>query len=241
MNCNDIEVNLGEYLKELKQNWRTLDATNNCIMNELYNDSTIREIHNSVARNDVIDKGASRFMSYVAVDGKVYELNTFKKTPVCLAAIPEGQDWVDVVQPFMKDRIVEYIREKTDYKLMAVVENHQLAFKRKTTEIAKTEDMNHKVQTELNRLLTLAHNDMVWNLRRTFYLNAANLIITELTILYRLEKTYITEWIRWKKKLIRYWIKLMDCWTKKYRRRRRYQPYGIDSRIQPFLTLYVMF
>lgn len=194
MNCNDIEVNLGEYLKELKQNWRTLDATN---------DSTIREIHNSVARSDVIDKGASRFMSYVAVDGKVYELNTSKKTPVCLAAIPEGQDWVDVVQPFMKDRIVEYIREKTDYKLMAVVENHQLAFKRKTTEIAKTEDMNHEVQTELNRLLTLAHNDMVWNLRRTFYLNAANLIITELTILYRWEKTHITEWIRWKKEWIR--------------------------------------
>lgn len=81
----------------------------------LSNSDPIRTLHNSFSRPNLMEmehpragkEDAYHFVTYVPVNGSVYELDGLRSDPVCVGAIPEGKDWLDVVHGTLSERIAK--------------------------------------------------------------------------------------------------------------------------------------
>lgn len=51
------------------------------------------------------DDDTYHFVSYVPIDGRLYELDGLKEGPVDLGSIPSGSDWFTFVKPIIENRI----------------------------------------------------------------------------------------------------------------------------------------
>lgn len=68
----------------------------------LFHRQTLFEFDSKAASKD---DDLYHFVSYVPINGRVYELDGLKAGPVDLGAIPSGKDWLDVAQPLISQRI----------------------------------------------------------------------------------------------------------------------------------------
>jgi ubiquitin carboxyl-terminal hydrolase L5 len=84
----------------------------------LSNSQEIRSVHNSFSRPNFLEidqsgKGskedAYHFVTYVPVNGHVYELDGLKEAPIDLGAIPEGKDWLEIVHGVLETRIKRFV------------------------------------------------------------------------------------------------------------------------------------
>lgn len=80
----------------------------------LSNSEEIRKVHNSFAREHYVEldertKTAKEenyhFITYVPINGRVYELDGLREAPVDLGAIDEKQGWLAAVRPIINRRI----------------------------------------------------------------------------------------------------------------------------------------
>ncbi|CAM6004476.1 unnamed protein product [Sphagnum balticum] len=80
----------------------------------LSNTEAIRQTHNSFARPTVFEFDEQHrtdkdddfhFVTYVPVDGRVYELDGLLEAPVDLGRIEPGTDWLDTARPLIQKRI----------------------------------------------------------------------------------------------------------------------------------------
>lgn len=78
------------------------------------NSPVIRTVHNSFARQTLFefDQSAANksedvfhFVSYVPIDGRLYELDGLKSGPIDLGPVPADTEWTDVVKPIIEKRI----------------------------------------------------------------------------------------------------------------------------------------
>ena len=53
------------------------------------------------------------FVTYVPINGRLYELDGLKEGPVDHGKVPEGTDWLDVVIPVLMERMAKYQAGKT--------------------------------------------------------------------------------------------------------------------------------
>lgn len=73
----------------------------------------IRKVHNSFAREHYLEidfgKGQKEenyhFITYVPIDGKIYELDGLREAPVLVGEVPKETDWLSVVRPVINKRI----------------------------------------------------------------------------------------------------------------------------------------
>lgn len=128
LNNKDPEVKLGPTLTEFKEFCDSFDPAMKGFA--LSNSEAIRTVHNSFARQTLFEfdsKKASKdddlyhFVSYVPIDGRVYELDGLRSGPIDLGIIPTDKDWLDVVQPLISERIKKYSSEEIRFNLLAVV------------------------------------------------------------------------------------------------------------------------
>ncbi|KAI6173528.1 Ubiquitin carboxyl-terminal hydrolase [Aphelenchoides besseyi] len=145
LNLDQEKVSLGPILENFRSFSLEMDPSSRGLC--LSNSQEIRELHNSFARQNFLeieapknskDDNSYHFVTYVPVKGHVYELDGLKQAPIDLGPIPEGKDWLSVVQEILTARVQRHITSDITFNLMAVVENRKLQLERQLKEINKS-------------------------------------------------------------------------------------------------------
>ncbi|XP_042227702.1 ubiquitin carboxyl-terminal hydrolase isozyme L5-like [Homarus americanus] len=163
LNSKHVDLQLGSTLSEFKEFTQTFDAHMKGLA--LSNSDTIRNVHNSFARQTLFefdkqqpseDDDVFHFVGYIPIEGRLYELDGLKDGPIDLGPIPPGTDWLTVVQPVIQRRIQKYSEGEIHFNLMAIVSDRKMVIERSITqlqrEIEESEGDTSSQEEELARL-----------------------------------------------------------------------------------------
>jgi len=133
MNIEDSGVTLGTTLQEFKEFCGALDPETKGLA--LSNSDQIRSVHNSFARQTLFefdskkadkDDDVFHFVSFVPINGRIYELDGLKPGPVDHG--PAGEDWTDAVRPVIEARMMKYTQGEIHFNLMAVIQDKTIRY-----------------------------------------------------------------------------------------------------------------
>mmetsp|Transcript_24595 Transcript_24595/g.79077 ORF Transcript_24595/g.79077 Transcript_24595/m.79077 type:complete len:355 (-) Transcript_24595:107-1171(-) len=159
MNCPSIS--LGEEMTAFKA--FTKDFPPDVKGLAISNSDLLRRVHNSFARAEPMvseERRASKeedevyhFISYVPVNGKLYELDGLKAGPICLGDAGPGEAWLDAVTPAIQARIEQYSSREIRFNLMAVTADRREVLLAEQAVIEKERNMTvGKVQARAGKL-----------------------------------------------------------------------------------------
>lgn len=155
LNVRDPSVELGPLLSGFKTFSADFDPANRGLC--LSNAEDIRAVHNSFGRQHLFELDVRapekednyHFVTYVPVDGKVYELDGLREAPVEVGEIPSGGDWINIVRPAIQERIQKYSEGEIHFNLMAVVADRRTAALKRLQELSEgamdTDEMAQEV------------------------------------------------------------------------------------------------
>lgn len=154
-------VKLGKMLEDFRSFTISFDPMNRGLC--LSNSDDIRNVHNSFAKQHLfeIDVRSSEkednyhFITYVPIDGHVYELDGLVEAPMDLGAIGEGQDWLDVVRPVIDSRIKKYSEDEIHFNLMAVIADRKMKYEKRLAEMTEAGMDSEETAEEIARLQAL--------------------------------------------------------------------------------------
>jgi ubiquitin carboxyl-terminal hydrolase L5 len=101
----------------------------------LANSENIRTAHNSFGHSESFEIDSSKikdaeaedafhFISYVPVDGNLFELDGLQKGPILHCAVSDS-DWIEKLKPIIRERIEAYKKSEQRFNLMAVIEDRR--------------------------------------------------------------------------------------------------------------------
>ncbi|KAL3074738.1 hypothetical protein niasHS_014183 [Heterodera schachtii] len=159
LNISSSDVQLGPILDHFKSFTVGFDPATRGLT--LSNSEEIRKLHNSFTREHFVELDVPKakaednfhFITYVPVDGKIYELDGMREAPICLADIEPGKEsWVDTLRPFIQRRIQKYTEGEIHFNLMALVPNLKTKYEQRVAELSAVGMDSDEVTKELNEL-----------------------------------------------------------------------------------------
>lgn len=187
---------MGSTLSDFKEFCQSFDPINKGLT--LSNASHIRAVHNSFARQTLFeldnkksgkDEDAYHFVSYLPIDGRLYELDGMKDGPIDLGAVGPDQEWLNVVRPIIEKRMEKYNEGEIHFNLLAAVSDRQLVYQQQIDSLLNAGDDimdTDSVQLEVARLRGLIEDDLLkkkqYKVTRSthFLLNPIILILIQL-------------------------------------------------------------
>ncbi|KAG1659583.1 Ubiquitin carboxyl-terminal hydrolase isozyme L5 [Nymphon striatum] len=166
LNCKHQDMQLGDVLSSFKNFCQSFDP--NMKGFSISNSDIIREVHNSFSRQQMFefdskppskDDSVFHFVSYLPIDGRLYELDGLKDGPIDLGAIPSDTYWLETVKPVIEKRMQKYSKDEIHFNLMGIISDRTLVYKKHLRELEKrlTEDGmdTSTVQTEIEDIKML--------------------------------------------------------------------------------------
>jgi len=144
MNCQHQDLTLGETLGSFREFVQGFDAQMKGLT--LSNSEVIRDVHNGFSRKTLFefdskvaakDDEVYHFVSYMPIDGRLYELDGLKAGPIDHGPIPADKSWTDVIKPILEQRIQRYSSEEIHFNLMAIVTDRRMVCRSRLEEIQK--------------------------------------------------------------------------------------------------------
>jgi ubiquitin carboxyl-terminal hydrolase L5 len=116
------------------------------------------------------------FISYLPINGRLYELDGLKEGPVDLGVI-DGQNWLDVVRPVIEKRIQKYSEGEIHFNLMAIVSDRQMLCQRQLDQLLNDNSMEtDSKQSEIAKLRMQIDDEIVkrkrYKVRKTRFMTS---------------------------------------------------------------------
>ncbi|KAJ8796143.1 hypothetical protein J1605_002272 [Eschrichtius robustus] len=170
LNCTHQDVHLGDTLSEFKEFSQSFDAAMKGLA--LSNSDVIRQVHNSFARQQMFEfdaktsakeEDAFHFVSYVPVNGRLYELDGLREGPIDLGACNQD-DWISAVRPVIEKRIQKYSEGEIRFNLMAIVSDRKMIYEQKIAELQRQLAEEEPMDTDQgNNMLSAIQSEVAKN------------------------------------------------------------------------------